>query len=70
MHGSGMSHAATASPKLSFRVPWRVGDGVVGRENIGRTASVPELLTMPSRMKKKKWKRITAESSLMSPDDP
>ena len=33
LHGSGMSHAATASPKPSFRVPWRVGDTVIGRGN-------------------------------------
>ena len=37
--GSGMSHAITASPKLSFRAPWKVGDAVVGRGNAGRTTS-------------------------------
>ena len=35
LHGSGMSHATTASPKPSFRAPWRVGYTVVGRENVG-----------------------------------
>ena len=37
LHGSGMSHATTASPKLSFRAPWRMGDAVVGRGNVGWT---------------------------------
>ena len=31
LHGSGMSHATTASPKPSFSTPRRVGDAVVGR---------------------------------------
>ena len=39
LHGSGMSHATTASPKPSFRAPWRVGDAVVGRRNAGWTTS-------------------------------
>ena len=39
LHGSGMLHAATASPKPSFSAPWRVGDAVVGRENAGWTTS-------------------------------
>ena len=42
LHGSGMSHATTASPKPSFRAPWRVGDAVVGRENAGWTTSKSE----------------------------
>ena len=37
MHGSGMSHASTASPSLSFRAPWRVDDAVAGRGNAGWT---------------------------------
>ena len=37
LHGSGMSYAMTASPKPSFRAPWRVGDAVVGRGNAGWT---------------------------------
>ena len=28
-------HATTASPKPSFRAPWRMGDAVVGRRNGG-----------------------------------
>ena len=32
MYGFGMSHATTASQKLSFRARWRVGDTLVGRE--------------------------------------
>ena len=39
LHGSGMSHPTTASPKLSFSAPWRVGDTVVGRGNVGCTTS-------------------------------
>ena len=39
LHGSGISHATTVSPKLSFRAPRRVGDAVLGRGNAGRTAS-------------------------------
>ena len=38
-HGSDMSHATAASPKPSFRAPWRLGDAVVGRGNVGRTTS-------------------------------
>ena len=30
-----MSQATTASPKPSFRAPWRMGDAVVGRKNVG-----------------------------------
>ena len=32
-------HATTASPTPSFRVPWRLGDAVVGRRNAGGTLS-------------------------------
>ena len=39
LHDSGMSHARTVSLKPSFRVPWRVGIGVVGRGNAGWTTS-------------------------------
>ena len=39
VHGSGMSHATTASPKPSFRAPWRVSDVVVGLGNAGWTTS-------------------------------
>ena len=38
-HDSGMSHATTASPKPSFRAPWRVGDAVLGRGFAGWTTS-------------------------------
>ena len=37
MHGSDMSHATTASPKPSFRAPWRAGDVVAGRGDDGWT---------------------------------
>ena len=39
LHGSGMSHTTTASPKTSARAPWGVGDAVVGRENARWTTS-------------------------------
>ena len=39
LHGSGMSHPTTASPKRSFGAPWRVGNDVVGRGNAGWTTS-------------------------------
>ena len=55
LHGSGMSHAMTASPNPFFRAPWRVGDAMVGRGNVGWTTSkseqpfsMPELLTLAS----------------------
>ena len=39
LHGSGMSHATTASPKLSFVVFWRMGGAVIGRGNVSWTTS-------------------------------
>ena len=39
LHGSGMSHATKASPKLSLRAPWRVGNTVASGENAGWTSS-------------------------------
>ena len=67
----GMSLATAASPQPFFRVPWRMGDAVVGRGNAGLTTlkewtslPMPELLTRVSC--RKDWKRISAESSLMS----
>ena len=37
--GSHMSRITKASPKPSFRAPWRVGDAVVSRGNAGWTTS-------------------------------
>ena len=34
-HGSGMSHATTASPKAPFKASWKAGDTVVIRGNAG-----------------------------------
>ena len=65
LHVSGMSHAMTASPKPSFRAPWSEGDAVVGRGNAGCMAELPKRASC-----RKDWKRISVESSLMSPDDP
>ena len=42
LHSLGMSHAITASPKPSFKTPWRLGDGLVGRGNAGWTTSKSE----------------------------
>ena len=42
LHGSGMSHAMTASPKPFFRAPRRVGNTVIGRGNAGWTTSKSE----------------------------
>ena len=39
LHGSGVSHAMTASPKSPFRAPWRVGNAVASRGNAGWTTS-------------------------------
>ena len=39
LNGLSMSHTMTASPKPSFRAPWRVGDAVVSRRNAGWTTS-------------------------------
>ena len=39
LHGLGMSHTMTASPKPSFKAPWTVGDAVDGRINAGWTTS-------------------------------
>ena len=70
-----MSRATTASAKPSCRVPWKVGDAVVGTGNAGRTnvkewTSLPmlELLTMASR--RRDWNRISAESSHSLPPPP
>ena len=38
-HGSGMSHATTASQKPSFGTLWKVGDAMIGRGNAGWTKS-------------------------------
>ena len=39
LHGLGMSHTTTASPKPSFKAPWMVSNAVVGRGNAGWTVS-------------------------------
>ena len=39
LHGSGMSHASTASLKPSIWAPWSVGDAVVDSENAKWTTS-------------------------------
>ena len=72
LHGSDMSHATTASPKPSLRVPWRVGDAMVGRGNAGWTTwesghFCPCQNCSQGPPYRKDWKRISAESPLMSP---
>ena len=64
-HGSGMSHATTASPKPSFRATCRVGDAMVGRGNAGWTTSKSGH-PCPCQICLKGWMRISAESSFMS----
>ena len=72
-HGSGVLRATTASSKPSFTT-LSVGDAMVGRRNAGWTSQewtslpMPELLMMASHRKDEI--RISAESSLMSPDNP
>ena len=73
MHGSGTSRATTASPKPFFRASWRVGQRrgwqrKCWMDNITEWTSlpVPELLTKAS-CKKKDWRMISAEPSLVSP---
>ena len=39
LHGSGILHATTISPKPFFKAPWSLGDAVVGRGNAGWTTS-------------------------------
>ena len=53
LHGLGLSHATTTSPKPSFMAPWRVGGAVAGRGDVGlhQRVDMPELLTMASRRK-------------------
>ena len=71
LHGSDISHATTASPKPSFRAPLRMGDAVVSRKcwmdniKVWTSLPMPELLTRA--FCRKDWKKISAESSLMSP---
>ena len=68
LHGSGMSHAMTASPKPSFRAPRRMGAATLWsaeimldgqHERVVTPLLLPELLMIASR--RKDWKRISAE---------
>ena len=75
LHGSGMSHASTASPKASFRAPWRVGDAVVGKRNAGRTTSTSghpcpcqSCSQGPRAGKTGRWSLLNCSSC--PPDDP
>ena len=74
LHGLGMSHVMTASPKPSFSVPWRMGDAVVSRGNAGWTTSISACARTAHKgllqKRQKQWKRISAESSLMFPQKP
>ena len=69
-----MSHAMTASPEPSFKAPWRVGDAMVGvgmldeqhqRVDISAHARTARRGLPQTKKKKKDWKRVSAESSLM-----
>ena len=68
LHGLGMSHTMAASPKPFFMTPWsaeKMLDGQLQKVDIPAHA---KLLTRASCGKD--WKRISAESSLMSPWHP
>ena len=39
LHGLGMSHTTTTSPKSSFRAPWRMSNAVVSKGNAEWTMS-------------------------------
>ena len=75
LHGSGMSHVTTASPKPSFRAPWRVGRRR-GRQRKFWMDKIKEwtYLHMPEPLTRAScrndWKRISAETSLMFPRRP
>ena len=49
-HGSGMSHATTATPKPFLRAPWRAGEKICWMDNVKEWTSLPmpELLTTPA----------------------
>ena len=71
-HGLRMSHATTASQKQPFRASLNVGNAVIDRENAGWTTSksghpCPRQNCLQGLPVDKDWKRISAESSLMSP---
>ena len=59
LRSSGVSHATTVSPKPSFKVSLRVSDKAIYSENAEQTMS-----------RRKDWKRISAEPSLISPRRP
>ena len=73
LHGSGMLHTTTASLKPYFRTLWMVGDAVVGRGNAEWTTPKSghpcpcQNCSQGPPAEKKYWKRISAESSLLSP---
>ena len=74
LHGLGMSHATTASPKPSLGhcggwvMPWWAEKMLDGQHRRVDSLPMPKLLTMASC--RKGWNRIFAESSLMSPRYP
>ena len=71
LHGSGKSHATTASPKPPFRdlggwaMPFR--QRKCWMDNIKEWTSLPVLELLAWASCRKDWKRISAESSHMSP---
>ena len=75
LHGSGMSHATTTSPKPSFRAPWSVGDAVASTGNAGWTTSKSEHLCPWQNCSQGPPAGKTGRGSLLnrpscSPDDP
>ena len=74
LQGSVMSHATTASPKPSFKAPWRLGGAMVGRGNTGwaiayqRMDTPAHARTAHSGLLQKRLEEdlVSTESSLMS----
>ena len=60
-HGSGMSHAMTASPKSSFRAPFRWAMLWLAEEILSGQHQRVDISAC-----RKDWKRITVELSIMS----
>ena len=66
---SGMSRATTASPKPSFRVPWnRLKKCRI--DKVKKKVDIPAKARTAQNSLSQGWKRISAESSVMSPTQP
>ena len=75
LHGPGMSHAMTASPKQSFRAPRRIGDTMVSRGNAGWTTAKSRHTCLCQNCSQRPPAEKTGRGFLLnhpscSPDDP